>query len=67
MNLEEEYFKKFKATTKKKLGNEAYSKLTEKELLDTAMNLLVLVNAVYQPIRKKHYDEVEKRAEEKAY
>lgn len=45
--LDNEYFEKFKALTKNRVGEREYSKMTEKELLDGAMALITLVNEVY--------------------
>jgi hypothetical protein len=44
----EEYFIKYKELTRKKFGDEKYSKMTEQELFDGASKLLTLVEAVYQ-------------------
>lgn len=48
----EEYFIKFKELTKKKVGDEEYSKMTEQELFSSATALLTLMGAVEKHINK---------------
>lgn len=56
VEISEKYFQEFKELTKKKIGEEAYNKMTEQELLETAMKLITLVRTIYQPIKKENID-----------
>jgi hypothetical protein len=64
MEINEEYFTRFKELTRKKLGDEAYEKMTEQELFDIATKLVVLVKAVYKPIPKDLYEKYTKELQE---
>ena len=50
MQISDEHFKKFKELTRQKIGEEEYNKMSEQELLDSAIKLVTLVEAVYKPI-----------------
>lgn len=56
MQIPEKHFLKFKELMREKLGDEEYSKLTEQELLHSAISLVTLMKAVYQPITKEDYE-----------
>lgn len=47
---------------REKVGEEAYSKMTEDELLKSAIALVTLVKAVYKPITKEDYEKYSKRS-----
>jgi hypothetical protein len=53
MQISEKDFLKFKELYKKEFGEEAYNKMTEQQLLESATKLLTLVKIVYQPINKE--------------
>ena len=57
----EKYFDKFKELTRKKVGEEKYSKMTEQDLLNSATALITLLKAVYQPISKEAYEKYSKK------
>ena len=40
---------------KEHIGAEAFNKMTEQELLQSAISLVTLMKAVYQPITKEEY------------
>jgi hypothetical protein len=50
----EELTKKYKELYKKKTGKD----LSDAEAFEQAMKLVTLVNAVYQPIPKKDYEQI---------
>ena len=56
----EKYFIKFKELTRKKVGEEKYSKMTEQELLNSATALITLLNAVYRHINREDYEKYSK-------
>ncbi len=56
MHISNKHFLKFKELMKEKVGEEEYNKLTEQELLNSAIALVTLVKAVYQPIKKEDYE-----------
>jgi len=41
---------------RKKVGEEEYNKMTEQELLNSAIALITLIKAVYKPITKEDYE-----------
>lgn len=61
INISEKYFLEFKKLTLEKVGEEAYSKMTEQELLASATALITLMNAVYRPIKKEWLPENNKK------
>jgi len=56
MLISEKYLNEFRELLKKKMGEEEFNKMSEQEILDSAMKLITLVKAVYQPITKKDYN-----------
>lgn len=56
MQISDKHFLKFKELMKEKVGEEEYNKLTEQELLNSAIALVTLVKAVYQHINKEDYE-----------
>ena len=54
--ISEKYFLQFKELTRKKVGEEEYNKMTEQELLNSAIALITLIKAVYKPITKEDYE-----------
>jgi hypothetical protein len=48
----DEYFRKYKDLMKKKVGEEAYNKMTNQELFDGATKLITLMGAVEKHINK---------------
>lgn len=53
MHISDKHFLKFKELMKEKVGEEEFSKMTEQELLHSAIALVTLVKAVYKPIQKE--------------
>lgn len=49
--LDSEYYEKFKAITKKRVGEREYCKMTEQELLNSAIALTNLVEMVCRPVK----------------
>jgi hypothetical protein len=49
MTLSEEQFSQFKKLYKEEFGEEAYNRMTEQQLLESATKLLRLVKIVYRP------------------
>lgn len=56
MTLTSEQFEKFKELTRERVGDERFNQMSEQELMDSAMALITLVEAVYKPITKQEYD-----------
>lgn len=56
MQISEKYFLQFKELMRKKVGEEEYNKVTEQELLNSAIALITLIKAVYKPITKEDYE-----------
>lgn len=56
MLIPDKHFLKFKKLMRETVGKEAYSKMTEQELLASAIALITLVKAVYKPITKEDYE-----------
>lgn len=56
MQISEKYFLQFKELMRKKVGEEEYNKMTEQELLNSAIALITLIKAVYKPITKEDYE-----------
>ncbi|MCC7004974.1 hypothetical protein IT397_03600 [Candidatus Nomurabacteria bacterium] len=56
MQISDKHFLKFKELVREKVGEEAYSKMTEQELLESAIKLVNLVRIVYQPMKKDDYE-----------
>lgn len=56
MQISDKHFLKFKELMKEKVGEEEFSKMTEQELFNSAVALVTLVKAVYQPIEKEGYE-----------
>lgn len=59
--VREEYFKKFKELTRKKLGEEQYNKMTEQELFASATALITLMGAVERHINSPTYQNKDSR------
>jgi hypothetical protein len=49
MNISEKHLNEFKILLKDKMGEEKFSKLSEQDILSSAIKLLTLVKIVYQP------------------
>lgn len=58
IEISEKYFSRFKELTREKVGEEAYSKMTEQELFASATALITLLNAVYQNINREDYEKI---------
>ncbi len=56
MQISDKHFLEFKELMREKVGDEAYSKMTEQELLESAIKLITLVRAVYKPMTKEDYE-----------
>lgn len=56
MQISDKHFLKFKELMKEKVGEEKYSKMTEQELLASAISLITLMKAIYKPITKEDYE-----------
>ncbi len=56
MQISDKHFLEFKELVRKKVGDEAYSKMTEQELLESAIKLITLVKTIYKPITKEDYE-----------
>lgn len=65
MLIPEKHFLKFKKLMRETVGEEAYNKMTEQELLASAIALITLVKAVYKPITKEEHERFNKRNTEK--
>ena len=61
MQISDKHFLEFKELMKEKVGEEAYSQITEQELLESATKLLTLVRIVYKPITKTEYERLSKK------
>jgi len=53
MQIPEKYFLQFKELMRKKVGEDEYKKMTEQQLLESAIALVTLIRAVYKPIKKE--------------
>lgn len=51
MTISPEMFEGFKVLMREKVGEEKFSQISEQELLNSAISLLNLVEAVYQPLK----------------
>lgn len=56
MLISEKDLNKFKELMKEKKGKEEFNKLSEQDILDSAIKLLTLVKIVYQPMTQKEFD-----------
>jgi len=56
MQISEKYFLQFKELMREQEGEEEYNKMTEQELLNSAIALITLMKAVYRPITKEDYE-----------
>ncbi len=63
MQISDKHFLKFKELMREKVGDEAYSKMTEQELLASAIALVTLMNAIYKPITKEDYEKYKSKYE----
>lgn len=63
MQISEKHFLEFKELMREKVGDEAYSKMTEQELLESAIKLITLVRAVYKPMTKEDYEKYKTKCE----
>lgn len=61
MLISDEHFAKFKAIYKEEFGEEAYNKMTEQQLLESAIKLITLMKAVYEPMTKTEFDSIQER------
>ncbi len=52
MLISDKHFAEFKRLYKEEFGDEAYNKMTEQQLLESATKLLRLVEIVYRPNNK---------------
>jgi hypothetical protein len=64
MHISEKHLNEFKELLKNKMGQEAFSKLSEQDILDRAIKLLTMVKIVYKPITKKDFDWAQKKIQE---
>lgn len=60
MNISEKHLNDFKVLLKAKMGEEEFNKLSEQDVLDSAIKLLTLVKIVYQPMTKKEFNSIKK-------
>lgn len=58
--ITDKMLKEYKAIYRKKFGKD----ISDQEALEQATKLITLVKAVYKPITKKEFKEVEKRRKE---
>lgn len=63
MQIPDKDFLKFKELMREKVGDEAYSKMTEQELLASATALITLMKIVYRPITKEDYEKYRAKCE----
>lgn len=63
MQISDKHFLKFKELMREKVGDEAYDKMTEQELLESAIRLVNLVKVVYQPMGKDGYEKYRAKCE----
>ena len=56
MQISEKRLLEFKELMRKKVGEEKYSKMTEQELLASAISLVTLMKVIYRPITKVAYE-----------
>lgn len=64
MHISEKHLNEFKELLKNKMGEEAYNKLSEQDILDRAIKLLTMVKIVYKPITKEDFDWAQKKIQE---
>ena len=62
MLISNEHFTKFKEIYKEEFGKEAYNKMTEQQLLESATKLLRLVEIVYKHQIMDNYEKEENTA-----
>jgi hypothetical protein len=63
MQISDKHFLEFKRLMREKVGDEAYGKMTEQELLASATALITLMKAVYRPITKEDYEKYKPKCE----
>jgi|GEM_PF-815461 len=63
MQISDKHFLEFKELMREKVGDEAYSKMTEQELFDSAIKLITLVKIVYKPIKRDDYEKYKAKCE----
>lgn len=63
MQISEKHFLEFKELMREEVGEEAYNKMTEQELLASATALITLMKAVYKPITKEDYEKYKAKHE----
>jgi hypothetical protein len=59
MQISEKHLSEFKEHMRKKVGEEKYSKMTEQELLASAISLVTLMKVIYRPIKKVDYERIQ--------
>ena len=64
MQISEEHLNKFKELLKNKMGEEAFNKLSEQDILENAIKLLTMMKIIYKPMTKKEFDSTQKRIQE---
>ncbi|KKQ82150.1 MAG: hypothetical protein UT05_C0004G0052 [Parcubacteria group bacterium GW2011_GWF2_38_76] len=60
MQISDKHFLEFKKLMRDKVGEEKYNKMTEQELLASAIALITMMKAVYKPITKEAYEKYKK-------
>lgn len=61
MQISDKHFLEFKELMREKVGEEAYSKMTEQELLASATALITLMKVVYRPMTKEDYEKYQEK------